>query len=122
MSFVENCTLSITGALYIAEVETDFNPELFYGVILGVHVFGLIMKLVYYQFQHPWMELSEARDCIKRLTYAILAVLVFSIIGGVLHYATEISNSKKFSEIVFIVFGLSLILVSILAQFYTMYT
>ena len=93
MSLLENCALSITGAVHIWNFEKDFDPFRFNGVVIGVHILGLFLKLMYYQFQHPWMELSDARDCMGKVVKAILFLIATSIVVGIPTGAYMISPS-----------------------------
>ena len=91
--------------------EDDFNQDLFCGVVIGVHVFGLAMKILFYHNQHPWMKLSDASKCIENLSYAILGSLAIFVIGVVLYVAIHY-NGSTLSNVLFILLGLCLILVS----------
>ena len=83
MSLMENCVLSITGSYYIGKYEKTFDSYKFCGVIVVFQVLGLLMKLMYYQYQHSWMKLSPARQCMGKVSFAIILILVISIAIGI---------------------------------------
>ena len=106
MSLSENCVLLITGAFYIGKYETDFDPYKyqFCAVVLGTHVFGLLLKFLYYQFQHPWMTLSLARDCMGKVSKAIICLLGVCTVVGIPIIAHLISPSTT-STVLYILMG-----------------
>ena len=120
LSLLENCALSIIGALFIEEVEDFFNwPELirFCTVVIGTHIFGLILKLFYYQYQHPWTQLSKAYKCMGNVSKAVIGVIVIVIMIAMPLTGYLLSqNSAKFttaSIVLFVLTGLSTLLVSL---------
>ena len=120
LSLLENCALSIIGALFIEEVEDFFNwPELirFCTVVISTHIFGLILKLFYYQYQHPWTQLSKAYKCMGNVSKAVIGVIVIVIMIAMPLIGYLLSqNSAKFttaSIVLFVLTGLSTLLVSL---------
>merc|ERR1739838_595699 len=117
MSLSENCVLLITGAFYIGKYEKDLDPYKykFCAVVLGTHVFGLLLKFLYYQFQHPWMTLSLARDCMGKVSKAIISLLGLTFVIGIPLIAYLVSPSQTstvlciligFCPLVIIIFGI----------------
>ena len=106
MSLSENCVLLITGAFYIGKYETDFDPYKykFCAVVLGTHVFGLLLKFLYYQFQHPWMTLSLAREGMGKVSNAIICLIGVCTVVGVPIIAYLISPSTT-STVLYILIG-----------------
>merc|ERR1712051_1161102 len=111
-SLLENCALSITGAFYIGKYEKHFDPLLFCGIVIGSHIVGLLLKLFYYQFQHPWMTLSDARDCMSKVSKEILFLLAVGIVVGIPYIAYYLSPSTT-STLLYILIGFSLFMVTI---------
>ena len=112
MSLLENCALSITGAFYIGKYEKNFDPLLFCGIVIGSHIVGLLLKLFYYQFQHPWMTLSDARNCMSKVSKGILFLLAVGIVVGIPYIAYYLSPSTT-STLLYILIGFSLFMVTI---------
>ena len=110
-SLLENCALSITGAFYIGKYEKNFDPLLFCGIVIGSHTVGLLLKLFYYQFQHPWMTLSDARDCMSKVSKEILFLLAVGIVVGIPYIAYYLSPSTT-STLLYILIGFSLFMVT----------
>ena len=106
LSLMENCGLLITGAFYLGKYESDFHPYRFSfcAIVLGTHVFGLLLKFMYYQFQHPWMVLSLARDCMGKVSKAIISLLGLSFVIGIPIIAYLVSPSQT-STVLYILIG-----------------
>ena len=111
-SLLENCALSITGAFYIGKHEKNFDPLIFCCIVIGSHIVGLLFKLFYYQFQHPWMTLSEARDCMSKVSKGILFLLAVGIAVGIPCLAYFLSPSTA-STLLYILIGFSVFTVTI---------
>ena len=111
-SLLENCALSITGAFYIGKYEKNFDPLIFCGIVIGSHIVGLLLKLFYYQYQHPWMTLSDARDCMSKVSKGILFLLAVGIAVGIPCLAYFLSPSTT-STLLYILIGFSVFTVTI---------
>ena len=111
-SLLENCALSITGAFYIGKHEKNFDPLVFCGIVIGSHIVGLLLKFFYYQFQHPWMTLSDARDCMSKVSKVILSLLAVGIVVGILYIAISLYPSTT-STLLYILIGFSVFTVTI---------
>ena len=113
LSLMENCGLLITGAFYLGKYENEFHPYRFRfcAIVLGTHVFGLLLKFMYYQFQHPWMALSLARDCMGKVSKAIISLLGLCFVIGIPLIAYLVSPSQT-STVLCILIGFCPLVVS----------
>ena len=81
-SFMENCVLVITGAYYIYQVESNFYPVVFCCIVIGTHLMGLLLKCVYYCYQHPWMSSSKARKPLENCLKVVFVIIGLGLLIG----------------------------------------
>ena len=112
MSLVENCLFTFIGGKYINEAEETFQKWIFFASLIGTHMFGLLLKLLYYKHQHPWMSLSDAYKTIGKVVNIVLILLVFCIVIGMPVSVLLFELNSKYSSFLYTLFGLSVIMVS----------
>ena len=123
MSLAENCGLVISGSYCISLVESDFNYWILSGIVIGTHLFGLLLKCIYYRFQHPSMSISEAHKCLQIFLNIVLGLMgttfliVLPYCGHLIsqYYQTVTTSSK----IIYISTGLLYLFVSIFFKIVT---
>ena len=112
MSLIENVVLTIIGGIAISEAENDFEVWKFFSLVIGIHLLGILMKCLYYSYQHPWMSLSASYKSIKRIVNVVMIILVICIIIAMPLSVHIFELNKKYSTVLYVLFGLSLIMVS----------
>ena len=117
LSLLENCLLSVIGSIYIAEVEDSFVPSRFYGIVIGTHVLGLLLKFGYYRYQHPWMALSPAHYCMDNLSKTFILLFGVSFMVGMPIIGHLYVESVTTSTILYISTGFCAFWVSIIDLF-----
>ena len=121
MSLLENCLLAGVGAHTISVAEDGFGKWTFCTTVIGTHFFGLLLKCLYYQYQHPWMSLSDAYKSMKNVLMIILGILGVCLIVAMPLSVHLLEMSSTKSSIVYTIFALSLIMVSFLNDFFFKY-
>ena len=119
MSLLENCLLAGVGAHTISVAEDSFRKWTFCATVIGTHLFGLLLKCLYYQYQHPWMSLSDAYKSLKNILTIIIGILGVCLIVAMPLSVHLLEMSSTKSSIVYTIFALSLILVSFLNDFFS---
>ena len=83
---------------------------------MGTHVFGLILKAIYYRYKHPWMSLSDAYKILGLILEVVLTILgsagllSLPIIGYFLSKDSEKTSTT--STVLYILTGLCILFVS----------
>jgi len=75
---MENCILVTIGAHFVSEAEEFFNFRFFCGMVIGVHLMGLLVKAIFYRYHHPWMSLSPTKKLLGfwlKIIFVILGLL-----------------------------------------------
>ena len=75
---MENCVLVTIGAHFVSEAEEFFNFRFFCGMVIGVHLMGLLLKAIFYRYHHPWMSLRPTKKALGfwlKIIFAILGLL-----------------------------------------------
>ena len=78
LSLIENCVLVTVGARFVSEAEEFFNYGMFCGIVIGVHLMGLLLKAIFYRYHHPWMSLSATKKALGfwlKIVFAVLGLL-----------------------------------------------
>ena len=47
-----------------------------------VDILNVLLKLFYYQYQHPWMKLSPARGTLDKVSKAIIGLIGLTFVVG----------------------------------------
>ena len=82
MSLIENCVLVTIGAHFVSEAEEFFNFRFFCGMVIGVHLMGLLVKAIFYRYHHPWMSLSATKRALGFWLKIIFVVLGLLALGS----------------------------------------
>ena len=83
---------------------------------MGTHIFGLVLKAIYYRYKHPWMSLSDAYKILGLILEVVLAILgsvgllSLPIIGYFLSKDSEKTSTT--STVLYILTGLCILFVS----------
>ena len=116
MSLLENCLLAGVGAHTISIAEDGFRKWTFCTIVIGTNLFGLLLKCLYYQYQHPWMSLSDVYKSMKNVLTIILGILGVCLIAAMPLSVHLLEMSSTKSSIVYTIFALSLIMVRFLNE------
>ena len=111
LSLLENSSLVFSGSFGIKQIEKSFKMELFCGVVLGTHLLGLILKALYYRYQHPWMSLSRAYKGMGLILQVILILLGLMIVISMPLIGYFLVTDETTSTILYILTGLIIALV-----------
>ena len=96
LSLMENCILVTIGAHFVSEAEEFFKYGIFCGMVMGVHLMGLLLKAIFYRYHHPWMSLSATKKALGFWLKIIFAVLGLLALGSlpVLGYYLSLGMEK----------------------------
>ena len=96
LSLMENCILVTIGAHFVSEAEEFFKLGIFCGMVIGVHLMGLLLKAIFYRYHHPWMSLSATKKALGFWLKIIFAVLGLLALGSlpVLGYYLSLGMEK----------------------------
>ena len=82
LSLMENCVLVTIGAQFVSEAEEFFNFGFFCGMVIGVHLMGLLLKAIYYRYYHPWMSLSDSKKVLGLTLKIIFSIFALIALGS----------------------------------------
>ena len=116
ISLLENGLLSFFGGQNIAQNEEDFNKKLFLATVVGIHLFGLLLKCCYYRYQHPWMSLSMVYKDFGKVLQAIIVLLGLFIIVALPLSVEIFSLSSTYASVMYTLFGFVVIMVSTISM------
>ena len=117
LSLLENSALVFSGSFGIKQIEKSFKMELFCGFVLGTHLLGLILKALYYRYQHPWMSLSRAYKGMGLILQVILTLLGLMIVISMPLIGYFLVTDETTSTILYILTGLIIALVHFINSF-----
>ena len=52
----------------------------FFGTLISIHLFGILLKAIYYRYQHPWMPLSLVYKRLGQVLQVILALIGLALV------------------------------------------
>ena len=113
LSFLENAALVITGSIGLMYIEKSFMGKYFCGMVMGTHMFGLLLKAIYYRHQHPWMSLSQAYKGMGLTLNVILGIFLIIVIVSMPLFGYFLAMDQTTSIILYILTGLTVAMVRI---------
>ena len=113
LSVLENAALVITGSKGLMNIEKSFMGNYFCGMVMGTHMFGLLLKAVYYRHQHPWMSLSQAYKGMGLTLNVILGVFLIIAIVSMPLFGYFLAKDQTTSIVLYILTGLIVAMVRI---------
>ena len=112
VSFTENVLLSIIGGIFIRRAEKSFKNWTFFGIIIATHLLGLLLKCLYYTYEHSWMSLSDAYKCVKLVSKASIFLIFFAITVCLITFPFAFHLSASSSSILITMFSFVILMVS----------
>ena len=73
---------------------------------MGTHMFGLLLKAVYYRHQHPWMSLSQAYKGMGLTLNVILGIFLIIVIVSMPLFGYFLAKDQTTSIVLYILTGL----------------
>ena len=62
------------------------NKVTFCGVVIGLHLLGILIKCAYYQFGHPWMSISKSLQKTSACLFGIYGIIGITILGALFYF------------------------------------
>ena len=103
LSLIENIVLVTIGAHFVSEAEEFFKYGFFCGMVVVVHLMGLLLKAIFYRYHHPWMSLSATKKALGlslNIVFGILGLLGLLSLPGLGYYLSYDCEKTSTTSIV----------------------
>ena len=106
LSLIENIVLVTIGAHFVSEAEEFFKYGFFCGMVVVLHLMGLLLKAIFYRYHHPWMSLSATKKALGlslNITFVILGLVALGSLPALgYHLSHDLEKTSTTSIVLYI--------------------